>query len=130
MAGSPGLQDFGVPSHIITDSGPGFIGDVATKVYEFLQIKYTPTTSYRPQSNGQVERHNQTLKNVLIKQCMHDKENWDSYLWKSLLAVRTMRNRTTQFSPAELLYGVKLATPVIWTPPPEVNDWDWQYKRE
>ncbi|OMH80180.1 Retrovirus-related Pol polyprotein from transposon [Zancudomyces culisetae] len=120
--------NFGVPKQIITDRGSGFLGDVALKVYEFLQIRHTPTTSYRPQSNGQVERLNQTLKNVLVKQCMHDKENWDAYLWKSLLAVRTMRNRVTQLSPAELLYGVKLTTPTIWTPPPEVDNFDMAIK--
>ncbi|OMH85643.1 hypothetical protein AX774_g804, partial [Zancudomyces culisetae] len=34
----------------------------------------------------------------------------------------TMRNRTTKHSPAEMLYGVKLSTPAIWIPLPEISD--------
>ncbi|OMH83717.1 hypothetical protein AX774_g2771 [Zancudomyces culisetae] len=63
-----------------------------------------------------------TLKNVLARQCKKDKLNWETYLWKSLLAIRTMRNLSTGFSPAELLYGVKLTTPSIWSPPAEISD--------
>ncbi|OMH82940.1 hypothetical protein AX774_g3565 [Zancudomyces culisetae] len=33
-----------------------------------------------------------------------------------------MRNRTTSYSPAELLYGVRLLTPTIWNPPAEPSD--------
>ncbi|OMH78934.1 Retrovirus-related Pol polyprotein from transposon [Zancudomyces culisetae] len=94
------------------------------ELYKELEVLHTPTTAYRPQSNGQVERLNQTLKNTLIKQCRLNKENWDQYIWKSLLAIRTMRNSSTKFSPAELLYGTKIATPSTWTPPPDVDDMD------
>ncbi|OMH80871.1 Pro-Pol polyprotein [Zancudomyces culisetae] len=115
---------FGVPSQIITDRGSGFVSDLAEQVYKELGIRHTPTTPYRPQSNGQVERLNQTLKNALVRQCRKDKQNWDKFIWKSLLAIRTMRNKSTKYSPAELLYGVQIATPSVWTPPPDVDDLD------
>ncbi|OMH80147.1 hypothetical protein AX774_g6422, partial [Zancudomyces culisetae] len=35
-----------------------------------------------------------------------------------------MRNAATQYSPAELLYGTKIATPTTWTPPPDVVNMD------
>ncbi|OMH78370.1 Retrovirus-related Pol polyprotein from transposon [Zancudomyces culisetae] len=63
-------------------------------------------------------------RNSLVKQCRKNKENWDQYIWKSLLAIRTMRNNATKFSPAELLYGTKISTPSTWTPPPDVEDMD------
>ncbi|OMH80458.1 Retrovirus-related Pol polyprotein from transposon, partial [Zancudomyces culisetae] len=116
------VQNFGTPDQIITDRGPGFISEAAENVHNFLGIKHTPATSYRPQTNGMVERLNQTLKNVLSRQCKKDKKNWDAYLWKTLLAIRTMRNRSTGYSPAELLYGVKLTTPALWSPPAEISD--------
>ncbi|OMH85642.1 Retrovirus-related Pol polyprotein from transposon [Zancudomyces culisetae] len=118
------VKDFGTPDQIITDRGAGFISEAADNFYKYLGIRHTPTTSYRPQSNGQVERLNQTLKNTLARQCKKDKENWDTYMWKSLLAIRTMRNRSTGYSPAELLYGVKITTPAVWSPPAEPSDLD------
>ncbi|OMH79509.1 Transposon Ty3-G Gag-Pol polyprotein [Zancudomyces culisetae] len=118
------VQYYGTPDQIITDRGSGFISEAADTVYKYLGIKHTPSTPYRPQSNGQVERLNQTLKNTLARQCKADKNNWDSYLWKSLLVIRTMRNKSTGMSPAELLYGVKLSTPALWSPPAEISDLD------
>ncbi|OMJ14782.1 Retrovirus-related Pol polyprotein from transposon, partial [Smittium culicis] len=108
------VQYFGVPKQLITDRGSNFLSDAAIEFYEFLEIDHTPTTTYRPQANGQVERLNQTLKNTLSKLCSEDKENWDQYIWKALLSVRTMKNRSTGFSPDMLLYGNKLNLPSVW----------------
>ncbi|OMH83345.1 Retrovirus-related Pol polyprotein from transposon [Zancudomyces culisetae] len=116
------VQHFGVPNQIITDRGSGFISEVAEQLYKQLEIRHTPTTPYRPQSNGQAERLNQTLKNTLVRQCRANKKNWDKYIWKSLLAIRTMRNKSTKYSPAELLYGTQIVTPSLWTPPPDADD--------
>ncbi|OMH80461.1 Retrovirus-related Pol polyprotein from transposon [Zancudomyces culisetae] len=107
---------YGVPKRLISDRGANFISDVAVEFYKFLGIDHRPTTAYRPQSNGQVERFNQNLKNVLSKLCYKDRQNWDMYLWKVLLTIRSTKNRNTGISPAESLYGVKLNTPVYWNP--------------
>ncbi|OMJ11721.1 Retrovirus-related Pol polyprotein from transposon [Smittium culicis] len=109
------VQHFGVPKQLISDRGSNFLSDAALEFYEFLEINHTPTTTYRPQANGQVERLNQTLKNTLSKLCADDKENWDLYIWKALLSVRTMKNSSTKFSPDMLLYGNKLTLPSVWT---------------
>ncbi|OMH79608.1 Retrovirus-related Pol polyprotein from transposon [Zancudomyces culisetae] len=107
---------YGVPKQLISDRGANFISEIATEFYKFLGIEHRPTTAYRPQANGQVERFNQYLKNVLSKYCYKDRHNWDKYLWKVLLTIRSTKNRNIGVSPAESLYGVKLNTPVYWNP--------------
>ncbi|OMJ18399.1 hypothetical protein AYI69_g7035 [Smittium culicis] len=75
-----------------------------------------------PQSNGQVERLNQTMKTILVRQCASDKENWDTYLWKTLLVLRTMKSKATGYSPSEMLYGFQMDTPTSWRPIEESVD--------
>ncbi|OMJ11804.1 Gypsy retrotransposon integrase-like protein 1 [Smittium culicis] len=47
------VQNYGVPSKLITDRGANFVSDLAEQFYEFIGINHAPTTAYRPQSNGQ-----------------------------------------------------------------------------
>ncbi|OMH81800.1 Retrovirus-related Pol polyprotein from transposon [Zancudomyces culisetae] len=109
------IMNHGVPRKLISDRGSGFISEIADEFYKFVGIEHHPTTSYRPQSNGQVERFNQTLKNVLSKLCWKDKENWDRYLWRAMLIARTMKHRILGVSPSKMLYGSNIRTPVTWT---------------
>ncbi|OLY81552.1 Pol polyprotein, partial [Smittium mucronatum] len=108
------VQEFGVPHQLITDRGSNFLSDVSVKLYEFLQIKHTPTTTYRPQANGQVERLNRTLKNAISKLCEGNTKDWDCFLWKALLSIRSMRNNSTGISPSKMLYGIEMKLPTEW----------------
>ncbi|OMH79795.1 Transposon Tf2-6 polyprotein [Zancudomyces culisetae] len=116
------ISIYGVPQQIISDRGSSFVSESTTKVFEWLGIDHRPTTSYRPQSNGQVERLNRTLMNILVKQCRIDKENWDGYMWKTLMVVRSLQNKSTKFTPAELLYGTNIQLPSTWSYNGELED--------
>src|SRR5947199_3445207 len=72
-----------------------------TNVYKISHIK---TTAYHPQGNGQVERTNQTLKNILAK-ITPASGDWSHYLPSALSVVRNTRQASTKFSPSKLLYG-------------------------
>ncbi|OMJ16931.1 Retrovirus-related Pol polyprotein from transposon [Smittium culicis] len=74
------VQHFGNSKQLISDRGSNFLSYAALEFYEILEINHTPTTTYRSQANGQVERLNKTLKNTLSKLCSDDKENWDLYI--------------------------------------------------
>ncbi|OMH81098.1 Transposon Ty3-I Gag-Pol polyprotein [Zancudomyces culisetae] len=108
------ISNFGIPRKLITDRGSNFLSEAIVNFYKFMGINHSPTTAYRPQSNGQVERQNQYIKNVLSKICKDDKINWDKLLWKALLVMRTTKNRITKKSPSELLYGIEISTPDSW----------------
>ncbi|OMH83944.1 Retrovirus-related Pol polyprotein from transposon [Zancudomyces culisetae] len=105
---------YGVPQKIITDRGSSFVSNVTTEVFNWLQLDHSPTTSYRPQNNGQCERLNKTLVNLLQKICRKDKNNWDRYLWKVLLIMRTMESKSTGYTPAEMMYGTEMCIPSTW----------------
>ncbi|GFV87549.1 hypothetical protein TNCV_3281871 [Trichonephila clavipes] len=67
---------------------------------------------YHPQSNP-VERMHTTLKNILRVLCLEAITNWEKILPQALFALRTVIHDSTGFSPAELVHGKNLRTPVM-----------------
>ena len=53
------------PRSIISDRGPVFVSQFWTELMKFLDIEARRSSPYHPQANGQAERTNQTLKQVL-----------------------------------------------------------------
>ena len=51
-----------VPKEILTDQGNNFTSQLLKEVYRLLSIKPIRTSPYHPQTDGLVERFNQTLK--------------------------------------------------------------------
>lgn len=56
------MSRYGVPSHITTDQGRQFESALFQEFGKLLRIKVTHTTIFHPQSNGQIERWDRTLK--------------------------------------------------------------------
>ncbi len=52
----------GVPESIITDQGLLFISKFWSLFCYFLKIKEKLSTAFHPQTNGQTERHNNTIE--------------------------------------------------------------------
>ncbi len=58
------------------------------QVYQLLGIKRVRTTPYHPQTDGLVERFNQTLKSMLNKFVSETGKDWDKWLPYLLFAYR------------------------------------------
>ena len=56
---------FGVPREMHSDQGSNCESKVMTEVCKLLDIEKTRTTPLHPQSDGQVERYNRTLIEML-----------------------------------------------------------------
>src|SRR3954469_10294368 len=94
----------GVPKEITSDRGTEFLNNLVREFERTYHIKYIRTTAYHPQGNGQTERTNQTVKNILAKICK-EHQTWDFYLDSALHAIRTICQASTDYSLFELVYG-------------------------
>ena len=59
------MRHYGFPQKILTDQGPGFESQLFQELMSMARIEKLRTTSYHPQTNGQCERFNSTLMNIL-----------------------------------------------------------------
>ena len=59
------LVYFGWPDKIIMDQGWNFESKLITELCSLAQVKKLCTTPYRPEGNGQCERFNSTLINMI-----------------------------------------------------------------
>ena len=77
-----------------------------------LHIQALRTSPYHPQTDGLVERFNQTLKLLLHKVASGERKDWDKLLPYLLFAYREVPQSSTGFSPFELLYGKTVRGPL------------------
>ena len=82
------------------------------ELYRLLGVKAIRTSPYHPQTDGLVERFNQTLKEMLRKSAAEDGKDWDKLIPYVLFAYREVPQESTGYSPFELLYGRDVRGPL------------------
>ena len=99
---------FGVPKVLGSDNGPAFVSQVSQGLARQLGINWKLHCAYRPQSSGQVERMNRTLKETLTKLTLETGGNdWTALLPFALFHVRNIL-RKFKLTLYEILYGCPL----------------------
>ncbi|KAK2140434.1 hypothetical protein LSH36_1353g00041 [Paralvinella palmiformis] len=58
---------YGPPHSMISDQGREFVNELNDNVFTLLGIRHSVTSAYHPQSNGQDECTNKTVKHALAK---------------------------------------------------------------
>ncbi|XP_036001527.1 alpha-1,3-mannosyl-glycoprotein 2-beta-N-acetylglucosaminyltransferase b isoform X1 [Fundulus heteroclitus] len=102
----------GIPDQILTDQGTNFTSNLLKLFHKQLGISAIRTTPYHPQTDGLIERFNQTLKRMLQKFVNDTGRDWDRWLPFLLFAYREVPQASTGFSPFELLYGWDVQGPL------------------
>ena len=75
-----------------------------------LGFKQEHLSSFYPQTNGQVEEVNKTLKTILKHTINASRSNWHIMLYLALWGYRTNVKTATGFSPFQLVHGVEAVT--------------------
>lgn len=102
---------FGVPQELQSDQGRNFESSIFHRVAELLGIRKTRTTPLHPQSNGMVERFNQTMEKHLSMVVNKNQKDWDKHLPLFLMAYRAATHDATGQTPAGIVFGRELRLP-------------------
>ena len=96
---------YGFPEQFISDQGRNFESDLIQELCKIAGVKKLHTTPYHPQSNGQCERFNSTLCNMLGTLSDEEKSDWKSHLGCMTHAYNCTKHASTTYSPYYLMFG-------------------------
>ena len=92
---------------LISDQGRNFESKVIEELTKLLKIKKVKTSAYNPKANGEIERINKTIKQMLKNYVNEFHTDWDEYLCQITYAYNTSIHTSTGFSPFEVIFARK-----------------------
>lgn len=95
----------GLPRVIISDRDPKFTSKFWRTLFDELDVDLHLSTAYHPQTDGQSERANRTIEEMLRSYVNVRHDNWDELLSPLEMAYNNSVNASTKFSPYYLNYG-------------------------
>ena len=98
------IPRFGLPASIGSDNGPAFVSKIVKGLVSALGTKWKLHCEYSPQSSGQVERMNRTLKETLTKLAIETGGDWVTLLPFALFRASNTRYKLG-LTPSEIVYG-------------------------
>ncbi|WVZ84746.1 LOW QUALITY PROTEIN: hypothetical protein U9M48_031737 [Paspalum notatum var. saurae] len=104
----------GVPKRIISDRGSQFTSRFWEQLHDSLDTKLRFSTAYHPQTDGQTERPNQILKDMLRACAIQYGTSWDKCLPYAEFSYNNSYQASLKKSPFEALYGNRCRTPLFW----------------
>ena len=96
---------YGFPEKFISDQGRNFESDLIKELCKIAGVMKVHTTPYHPQGNGQCERFNSTLCNMLGTLSEEEKSDWKSHLGCMTHAYNCTKHASTTYSPYYLMFG-------------------------
>ena len=116
------ILQFGFPKRIHHDRGGEFNSNMFKHLHQLANIQSSNTTPYHPMGDGQVERYNRTLLNMLKAIPENEKNKWKDHLSKLCFAYNSTVHKSTGFTPFFLMFGRESRLPIDGVFPfPEVG---------
>ncbi|CAG2199115.1 unnamed protein product [Mytilus edulis] len=94
------------------NQGREFESGLFAALCDKLEIDKTRTCPYRSQSDGMVERFNQTLQSILRLFVNEHRNDWDDHILFINMAYRDTQHASTNCSPNLLMFGHELICPI------------------
>ena len=99
------LVHYGWPASILTDQGRSFENNLIKELCSIAGVGKIRTSPYRPETNGQCERLNQTLINMIGTLSSEDKQKWPEWVSTLTHAYNCIPTTVTGYSPYFLMFG-------------------------
>jgi len=106
------FKNHGLPRVIISDRDPKFTSRFWQALFKHLGTKTAMSTAFHPQTDGQTERLNRTLEEMLRIYATYKQDQWDEYLPAAEFAYNNSKQTSTGFTPFELDCGQHPHTPI------------------
>ena len=106
------IVHYALPRKILTDQGRNFESQLVADLRELMGVQKIWTSPYHLQTNGQCERFNSTLINMLGTLPKEKKSEWKNHFGTLVHTYNCTRNSAMGFSPYYLMFGRQPCLPV------------------
>jgi IS30 family transposase len=103
----------GVLRNIVSDRGSQFTSKFWEKLHESMDTKLNFSSAYDPQTDGQTERTNQILEDMLRAYALKYERSWDKSLPYTEFSYNHSYQTSFKMAPFEALYGQPCRTPLF-----------------
>lgn len=101
----------GTPLEIVSDRDPKFAAELWREFWALLGTKLSMSSAHHPETDGQTERINRVLEEMLRHYLGPGMDDWDKHLPMIEFAYNNAWNEATQCSPFQLCTGMQPLTP-------------------
>jgi hypothetical protein len=105
----------GILKTIVSDRGALFVARFWEQHQKLLGTTVIRSSAYHPQTDGQTERVNQILEDMLRACVLHYGKNWDKFLSLAEFSYNNSYQSSLKMAPFEALYGRRCRTPLNWS---------------
>jgi transposase InsO family protein len=109
------LRLHGAPTSIVSDHGTQYVSKFWKSLHKAIGTRLDYSTAYHPQTDGQTERVNQILEDMLRAYVLKYGSDWEKSLSHAEFSYNNSYQASLKMSPFETLYGRKCRTPLMWS---------------
>jgi hypothetical protein len=111
----PLVRLHGIPKTIVSDRGALFVARFWEQLQESLETQVIRSSASHPQTDGQTERINQILEDMLRACVLHYGKNWDKCISLVEFSYNNSYQSSLKMALFEALYGRRCKTPLNWS---------------
>jgi hypothetical protein len=108
------LRLHGTPKSIVSNRGPQFVAKFWRSFHKLMGTTLNYNIAFHPQTDGQTERVNQVLEDMLRACALTYNTDWESSLPFAEFSYNNFQ-ASLWMAPFEALYGRKCRTPLAWS---------------
>ncbi|XP_022897597.1 uncharacterized protein LOC111411281 [Olea europaea var. sylvestris] len=105
-------RSHGLPTSIVSDRDTRFIDHFWWSLWKSVNTSLNFSSAYHPQTDGQTEVVNHSLGDLLWCLVGDNPRSWDQQLSQAEFAYNHARNRSTGFSPFQVVYSILPRSPI------------------
>jgi hypothetical protein len=95
----------GVPLGIVSDRDHLFVGKFWRELWQNMRTELKMSSPYHPQTDGQTERVNRVLEDMLRHYVSGEQTDWDQWLDHVEFAYNNAKHESSRFTPFYMNYG-------------------------